>query len=155
MPSGPDVVGPHRTSPDAAHALLADRIRGGTVKVGVNLGVMGRPGAPTFRRWEAMLPALIGSALVLSALSVGGFVLGGIALAGALAAWFLRIAPWIRDRVHDRTVSGILSDRPTFENAWSMGAISLVHPGLPDCPSPQGDWVGWAGSLPAETEPAR
>jgi len=125
-----------------AHARLVRLIREKRVNLGVNIGLMNRPGSPVFRRIETALPIFLGIMGVIGAVVIGGFPLGIVALMAGLGVWFLVILPRMKDQVHARTLGYITGDADAFETVWQAGAVTLERGGE-ECRGPDGDWAAF------------
>ncbi len=123
-----------------AHARFVRLINESRLHLGVNIGLMNRPGSPVFRRIETALPVFLGIFGVIGALAVGGFPLGLVALVIGLGLWFLFILPRIKEQVHARTLGYVTGDPDAFVVAWQAGAVTLQREGE-ECRSPDGDWA--------------
>lgn len=125
-----------------AHARLKRLLAQKRLVLGVNIGLMSRPGSPVFRRVETALPAGLGLFGTIGATIVGGVALGVVALAVGLAVWFLAILPRIKDQVHARSYAYVTSSPAAFLQAWEARAITL-RAGEAECRPPDGDWVAF------------
>lgn len=123
-----------------AHARLVRLLRERRLRLGVNIGLMNRPGSPVFRRIETALPIFLGIMGVVGAVAIGGFPLGIVALTAGLAVWFLVILPRMKDQVYDRTLGYVTAEPDNFVRAWEAGAITLQR-GEEECRPPEGDWA--------------
>lgn len=125
-----------------AHARLVRLIEQKRIHLGVNIGLMNRPGSPVFRRIETALPIFLGIMGVVGALAIGGFPLGLVALMIGIALWFLLILPRMKDQVHARTLGYVTGDADAFANVWQAGAVTLQRDGG-ECRGPEGDWAAF------------
>lgn len=125
-----------------AHARLSHLLAQDRVALGVNVGLMSRPGSPVFRRVETALPIALGLSGAIGATIVGGVALGGVALAAGLALWFLVVLPRVRERVYARTCAYVTSTPEAFLEAWQAQAITL-RAGEAECRPPAGDWAAF------------
>ncbi len=123
-----------------SHARLKRLVAQKRILLGVNVGLMSRPGSPVFRRIETALPVGLGLFGVIGATVLGGVWLGMLALTIGLVLWFLMILPRIKDQVYDRTLAFVLSSPEAFETVWNAGAITLKA-GERECRPPDGDWM--------------
>ncbi|MCU0987083.1 MAG: hypothetical protein MUC89_19455 [Acetobacteraceae bacterium] len=122
-----------------AHARFVRLIEEKRLHLGVNIGLMNRPGSPVFRRIETALPIFLGIMGVIGGLATGGFPLGLAALVIGLAIWFLVVLPRMKDQVHSRTLGYVTGDPDAFVTVWQAGALTLQR-GDEECRSPEGDW---------------
>ncbi len=122
-----------------AHARLKRLIAQKRLILGVNIGLMSRPGSPVFRRIETALPLGLGMFGVIAATIFGGVWLGVFALTLGILVWFLFLLPRIKDQVYDRTLAYVLSSPEGFAQVWQAGAITL-RAGEREVRSPDGDW---------------
>ena len=122
-----------------AHARLKRLIAQKRLILGVNIGLMSRPGSPVFRRIETALPLGLGMFGVIAATIFGGVWLGVFALTLGILVWFLFLLPRIKDQVYDRTLAYVLSSPEGFAQVWQAGAITLCA-GEREVRSPDGDW---------------
>ncbi|WP_439577697.1 hypothetical protein [Elioraea sp.] len=125
-----------------AHARLTRLLAQKRLFLGVNIGLMSRPGSPVFRRIESALPIGLGLFGVIGATIVGGVMLGILALTAGIAVWFLVILPRIKDQVYARTYAFVTSTPESFLRAWEETAITLKS-GEDECRPPDGDWVAF------------
>lgn len=125
-----------------AHARLTRLLAQKRLVLGVNIGLMSRPGSPVFRRIESALPIGIGLFGVISATILGGVMLGVLALTAGIAVWFLVILPRIKDQVYARTYAFVTSTPEAFLKAWEATAITL-RAGEQECRPPDGDWIAF------------
>lgn len=123
-----------------AHARLVRLIAEKRLLLGVNIGLMSRPGSPVFRRIETALPIFLGIMGVVGGVAIGGLPLGIIALMAGLGVWFLVILPRMKDQVHERTVGYVTGTPDAFVKVWEAGAVTLSHEGE-ECRPPDGDWM--------------
>ncbi|MFQ3622578.1 MAG: hypothetical protein SNJ73_03435 [Acetobacteraceae bacterium] len=134
-----------------SHARLKRLVAQKRIFVGVNVGLMSRPGSPVFRRIETALPVGLGLFGVIGATVLGGVWLGVVALTVGLALWFLMILPKIKDQVYDRTLAFVLSSPEAFETVWNARAITL-RAGERECRPPDGDWAGFVAEARTREE---
>lgn len=134
-----------------AHARLVCLLAQRRVMLGVNVGVMSRPGSPVFRRIETALPIGLGLFGVIGATVIGGVVLGAVALVAGLAAWFLVVLPRIKDQVHARSTAYVTASPESFVAAWEARAISL-NTGEAECRPPDGDWIAFIRAVRTREE---
>ena len=134
-----------------AHARLVRLLAQRRMVLGVNIGLMSRPGSPVFRRIETALPIGLGLFGVIGATVIGGVVLGAVALTAGLAAWFLVILPRIKDQVHARSTAYVIAAPESFLAAWQAGAISL-NAGEAECRPPDGDWIAFVRAVRTREE---
>jgi hypothetical protein len=125
-----------------AHARLTRLLAQKRLVLGVNVGLMSRPGSPVFRRIESALPIGIGLFGVISATILGGLMLGILALTAGIAVWFLVILPRIKDQVYARTYAFVTSSPEAFLQAWEATAITL-RAGEEECRPPGDDWIAF------------
>jgi hypothetical protein len=125
-----------------AHSRLTRLLAQKRLVLGVNIGLMSRPGSPVFRRVETALPIGIGLFGVISATILGGVMLGILALTAGIAVWFLVILPRIKDQVYARTYAFVTSAPEAFLQAWEAAAITL-RAGQEECRPPDGDWIAF------------
>lgn len=123
-----------------AHARLVRLVAEKRLMLGVNIGLMSRPGSPVFRRIETALPIFIGIMGVVGGLAIGGLPLGIVALVVGLGIWFLVILPRMKDQVYERTLGYVTSEPEAFARVWGAGAVTLSRDGE-ECRPPDGDWV--------------
>jgi hypothetical protein len=123
-----------------AHARLTRLLAQKRLLLGVNIGLMSRPGSPVFRRIESALPIGLGLFGVISATILGGVMLGVLALGAGIAVWFLVILPRIKNQVYARTHAFVTSSPEAFLQAWEARAITL-RAGEEECRPPEGDWI--------------
>lgn len=122
-----------------SHARLKRLIMQKRLVLGVNIGLMSRPGSPVFRRIETALPLGLGMFGVIAATVFGGVWLGILALTLGILVWFLFLLPRIKDQVYDRTLAYVLSAPEAFAQVWEAGAVTL-RAGDRECRPPEGDW---------------
>lgn len=122
-----------------SHARLTRLIMQKRLILGVNIGLMSRPGSPVFRRIETALPLGLGMFGVIAATVFGGVWLGILALTLGIVVWFLFLLPRIKDQVYDRTLAYVLSAPEAFAQVWQAGAVTL-RAGERECRPPEGDW---------------
>lgn len=122
-----------------SHARLKRLIAQKRLILGVNIGLMSRPGSPVFRRIETALPLGLGMFGVIAATVFGGVWLGVFALTLGILVWFLFLLPRIKDQVYERTLAYVLSAPEAFAQVWQAGAITL-RAGEREARSPDGDW---------------
>ncbi|WP_114377700.1 hypothetical protein [Elioraea thermophila] len=122
-----------------SHARLKRLIMQKRLILGVNIGLMSRPGSPVFRRIETALPLGLGMFGVIAATVFGGVWLGILALTLGIVVWFLFLLPRIKDQVYDRTLAYVLSAPEAFAQVWQAGAVTL-RAGERECRPPEGDW---------------
>lgn len=125
-----------------AHARLVRLVREKRLSLGVNIGLMNRPGSPVFRRIETALPMFLGIMGVVGGVAFGGFPLGLVALAAGLGVWFLVILPRMKDQVYERTLGYVTGDADAFLKVWQEGAVTLQREGE-ECRPPEGDWMAF------------
>lgn len=125
-----------------AHARLTRLLAQKRLVLGVNIGLMSRPGSPVFRRIETALPTGLGLFGVIGATILGGVVLGAAALTVGVAIWFLVVLPRIKDQVYARSYAYVTSSPEAFLHAWEARAITL-RSGEEECRPPDGDWVAF------------
>jgi hypothetical protein len=125
-----------------AHARLVRLLRENRLRLGVNIGLMNRPGSPVFRRVETALPIFLGIMGVVGGVALGGLALGLVALMAGLGVWFLVVLPRMKDQVYERTLGYVTGDVAHFLAAWEAGAITLERGGE-ECRPPEGDWQGF------------
>ena len=121
------------------HARLKRLIAQKRLILGVNIGLMSRPGSPVFRRIETALPLGLGMFGVIAATVFGGVWLGVFALTLGILVWFLFLLPRIKDQVYERTLAYVLSAPEAFAKVWQAGAITL-RAGERVARSPDDDW---------------
>lgn len=138
----------------SAHARLDRLLRERRLTLGVNIGLMNRPGSPVFRRIETALPIFLGIMGVVIAVAIGGFPLGLLALTAGLAVWFLVILPRIKDQVYERTLGYISSDPEAFLRVWEAGAVTLRRGGE-ECRPPGGDGAAFVRETRTQQEQDR
>lgn len=134
-----------------AHARLKRLIAQKRLILGVNIGLMSRPGSPVFRRIETALPLGLGMFGVIVATVFGGVWLGVFALTLGILVWFLFLLPRIKDQVYDRTLAYVLSSPEGFAQVWQAGAITL-RAGERECRPPDGDWQVFVGETMTREE---
>jgi len=141
------------TDPSLAesHARLKRLVAQKRVVLGVNIGLMARPGSPVFRRIETALPLGLGMFGVIAATIFGGVWLGILALTLGIAVWFLFLLPRIKDQVYDRTLAFVLSAPEAFEQVWQAGAVTL-RAGERECRPPEGDWLRFVAETRSREE---
>lgn len=137
-----------------AHARLVRLLRERRLRLGVNIGLMNRPGSPVFRRIETALPIFLGIMGVVIAVAIGGFPLGIVALTAGLGVWFLVILPRMKDQVYDRTLGYVTAEPDNFVRAWEAGAITLQR-GEEECRPPGGDWAAFVRETKTQDEQDR
>lgn len=127
--AGPWEAAPVPVAPDpardAAFAELIGWLQSGRVRMGVNIGLMNRPGSPVFRRIEMSLPLFAVAAGTIAALPFGGPHLAFLCLVLGGIGFFFMALPRVKARVYDRTMQLVTNDRAAFERCWAMGALSL------------------------------
>lgn len=134
-----------------AHARLVRLLAQRRLLLGVNIGLMSRPGSPVFRRIETALPIGLGLFGVISATLLGGVMLGILALTIGIAIWFLVILPRIKDQVYARTYAYVTSAPEAFLKAWEAQAITL-RAGEAECRPPGGDWIAFVAAARTREE---
>jgi hypothetical protein len=134
-----------------AHARLVRLLAQKRLRLGVNIGLMNRPGSPVFRRIETALPIFLGIMGVIGAVAIGGFPLGIVALTAGLGVWFLVILPRMKDQVYERTLGYVSGSPEAFLEAWNAGAVTLQQ-GDAECRPPDGDWMGFVKSARTREE---
>ena len=134
-----------------AHARLVRLLAQKRLVLGVNIGVMSRPGSPVFRRIETALPTGLGLFGVIGATVIGGVTLGALALTIGVAVWFLVILPRIKDQVYARSYAFVTSSPAAFAQAWEARAITL-RAGAEECRPPDGDWIAFVRATPTREE---
>jgi len=137
-----------------AHGRLVRLLRENRLRLGVNIGLMNRPGSPVFRRIETALPIFLGIMGVVIAVAIGGFPLGLVALAAGLGVWFLVVLPRIKDQVYDRTLGYVTAEPENFVRAWEAGAVTLQRGGE-ECRPPGGDWAAFVRETRTQQEQDR
>lgn len=137
-----------------AHARLVRLLREKQITLGVNIGLMNRPGSPVFRRVETALPIFLGIMGVVGGVAFGGFALGIVALMAGLGVWFLVVLPRMKDQVYERTLGYVTGDAAHFLTAWEAGAITLQRGGE-ECRPPEGDWQGFVRATRTSREQDR
>lgn len=125
-----------------AHTRLTRLLAQKRLVLGVNIGLMSRPGSPVFRRIETALPTGLGLFGVIGATILGGVVLGAVALTVGVAIWFLVVLPRIKDQVYARSYAYVTSSPEAFLQAWEARAITL-RSGEEECRPPDGDWIAF------------
>lgn len=133
-----------------SHALLVRLVRENRIRLGVNVGLMNRPGSPVFRRIETALPIFLGIMGVVGAVAIGGFPLGLVALMAGLGIWFLVILPRMKDQVYERTLGYVTSDPDAFVSVWDANAVTLQRDGE-EC-RPPGDWMAFVRTTKTQEE---
>ena len=136
-----------------AHARLVRLVRENRLRLGVNIGLMNRPGSPVFRRIETALPIFLGIMGVVGAVAIGGFPLGLVALMAGLGVWFLVILPRMKDQVYERTLGYVTGDPDAFVTVWQAGAVTLQREGE-ECRAPD-DWMAFVRSTRTQEEQDR
>jgi hypothetical protein len=134
-----------------AHTRLTRLLAQKRLVLGVNIGLMARPGSPVFRRIETALPTGLGLFGVIGATIVGGVVLGAVALTVGVAIWFLVILPRIKDQVYARSYAYVTSSPEAFLQAWEARAITL-RSGEEECRPPDGDWIAFVRAVRTRDE---
>jgi hypothetical protein len=134
-----------------AHARLVRLINEKRLQLGVNIGLMNRPGSPVFKRIETALPIFLGIMGVVGAVAIGGFPLGLVALIAGLAVWFLVILPRMKEQVHARTLGYVTGDADAFATVWQAGAVTLSRDGE-ECRGPEGDWAAFVRATKTREE---
>jgi hypothetical protein len=134
-----------------AHAKLVRLIAEKRIMLGVNIGLMSRPGSPVFRRIETALPIFLGIMGTIGGLAIGGLPLGIIALAAGLGVWFLVILPRMKDQVYERTVGYVTGEPEAFVKVWEAGAVTLSRDGE-ECRPPEGDWMAFVRATSTREE---
>ena len=137
-----------------AHARLVRLLREKRLTLGVNIGLMNRPGSPVFRRVETALPIFLGIMGVVIAVAIGGFPLGIVALTAGLGVWFLVILPRMKDQVHSRTLGYVTAEPDHFVQVWQAGAVTLQRGGE-ECRAPDGDWAAFVRETRTQEEQDR
>jgi len=137
-----------------AHARLVRLLREKRLTLGVNIGLMNRPGSPVFRRVETALPIFLGIMGVVIAVAIGGFPLGIVALTAGLGVWFLVILPRMKDQVYARTLGYVTGDPDAFVRVWEAGAVTLQRGGE-ECRPPDGDWAAFVRETRTQEEQDR
>lgn len=134
-----------------AHTRLTRLLAQKRLVLGVNIGLMQRPGSPVFRRVETALPTGLGLFGVIGATVIGGVVLGVVALVVGIAVWFLVILPRIKDQVYARSYAYVTSSPEAFLQAWDARAVTL-RAGEEECRPPDGDWIAFVRDLRTREE---
>jgi len=149
--AGPWATAPAPIAPDpardAAFAELIGWLQTRRVHMGVNIGLMNRPGSPVFRRIEMSLPLFTVAAGTIVALPFGGPHLAFLCLVLGGIGFFFMALPRIKARVYDRTMQLVSNDRAAFEHCWKVGALSLQDAHHPDN-AMLGGTADWASFRP-------
>lgn len=125
-----------------AHQRLTRLLAQKRLRLGVNIGLMSRPGSPVFKRIETGLPVFLGIMGVVGAVVFGGLPLGIMALCAGLGVWFLVILPRMKDQVYERTLGFVTSTPDAFVQVWDENAVTLQR-GDEECRPPEGDWIAF------------
>lgn len=160
--AGPWAAAPAPIAPDpardAAFAELIVWLQEQRAHLGVNIGLMNRPGSPVFRRIEMSLPLFAVAAGTIAALPIGGPHLAFLCLVLGGIGFFFMALPRVKARVYDRTMQLVTNDRAAFEHCWAIGALSLQDAQARDnnMLGGTGDWTSFrprpaaaAGDAPA------
>ncbi len=137
-----------------AHARLVRLLREKRLALGVNIGLMNRPGSPVFRRIETALPIFLGIIGVIGGVAIGGLALGIVALMAGLGVWFLVILPRMKDQVYERTLGYVTGDPDAFQKVWDAAAVTLQRDGE-ECRPPEGDWMAFVRETKTREEQDR
>jgi len=129
----------------AALARLREWVVARRVVVGVNIGLLNRPGSPVFRRIETALPVGTTIFAVIVAFAVGGPHLGLLCLVFGLVGLFFMALPRVRNRVYNRALDYAFADPANLDRLWAMGAVSLADAAERghELVAPAGDWAAF------------